>query len=161
MNTQTDALDQLAANYLAAVDRALEGVPENHRRELLDDLSGHIAAERAALDEPSEAALRAILDRLGDPAALAAEARLIDGGPDRPPTGYPAASYPAAGYPAAGHTATAQSSRRRLGWLGWTLIGLGLMLVIVFLLAFAFTSGSSGPVQTPSSTAPPLPSPPR
>jgi uncharacterized membrane protein len=52
------------------------------REELLSDLREHISAARARLDQPSEADVRAILERLGDPTAIAAEARI--GEPARP-----------------------------------------------------------------------------
>ena len=81
MTIPQDTLDHLVRGYLDAVARNLVGLPEERRRELLADLADHIAAERATLDEPTEADIRAILDRLGDPAAVAAEARLQEGPP--------------------------------------------------------------------------------
>ena len=66
---------------LDSVDRALGGLSADRRRELLSDLSDHIAVERGALQPPTEAGLRAILDRLGDPATIAAEARPNDDSP--------------------------------------------------------------------------------
>ncbi|MBL7495800.1 hypothetical protein I6A84_38515 [Frankia sp. CNm7] len=146
MSTQANTLDRLVVSYLDSVDRALTGVPEVHRAELLSDLSDHIAAERAALDVPNEAALRAILDRLGDPATLAAEARLIDGGPATPPISQPVAE---------------RSGRRRPGRPVWILVGLGLALLIVMVFGFAVVSTSGESAPAPSSTAPPLPPPPR
>jgi hypothetical protein len=50
-------------------------VPTARRRELLDDVRAHIAEARAALGEESDAGLLNIIERLGDPAAVAAEAR--------------------------------------------------------------------------------------
>jgi HAAS domain-containing protein len=81
MITPPDTLDGLVQSYLHSVDRALGSMSADRRQELLGDLSDHIAAELAALQPPTEAGLRAILDRLGDPATVAAEARLLDDSP--------------------------------------------------------------------------------
>ena len=81
MTIPQDTLDRLVRGYLDAVARNLVGVPEDRRRELLADLADHIAAERATLDDPTEADIRSILDRLGDPVAVAAEARVQEGTP--------------------------------------------------------------------------------
>ncbi|GIH16506.1 HAAS signaling domain-containing protein [Rugosimonospora africana] len=63
------APDQLVRDYLAAVDRALVGLPGERRRTVLDDLRERIAAEHTA----SGATMPAVLDRLGDPDSVAAE----------------------------------------------------------------------------------------
>lgn len=67
--------ERLVDNYLAAVAQACAGLPTAFRLELLADLREHIAVARAELPEQTEAAVRGILDRLGEPAAIAAEAR--------------------------------------------------------------------------------------
>jgi uncharacterized membrane protein len=69
--------DVLVNDYLRAVEQALAGVPANRRAELLADLSEHIAAKRAELspDQETEVEVRSILELLGDPEELAAEAR--------------------------------------------------------------------------------------
>jgi uncharacterized membrane protein len=72
MNTHDDLVD----DYLRAVEQALAGVPANQRADLLADLSEHIAAKRAELSPETEAEVRSILQLLGDPEDLAAEARL-------------------------------------------------------------------------------------
>ncbi|GAA4259566.1 HAAS signaling domain-containing protein [Dactylosporangium darangshiense] len=70
--------DDLVSDYLRAVEQAMAGVPANRRAELLADLSEHIAAKRAELspDRETEVEVRSILELLGDPEDLAAEARL-------------------------------------------------------------------------------------
>ncbi|MFG2043401.1 HAAS signaling domain-containing protein [Dactylosporangium sp. NPDC048998] len=71
--------DDLVNDYLRAVEQALAGVPANRRAELLADLSEHIAAKRAELspDRETEVEVRSILELLGDPEEVAAEA-LVD-----------------------------------------------------------------------------------
>jgi hypothetical protein len=67
--------DELVADYLKQLDRELTGFPRVRRRELLEEISGHIAEARTDLEPENEAAVRTLLDRLGDPADIAAEAR--------------------------------------------------------------------------------------
>jgi len=75
MTEPTEKINQLVNGYLGLVERALHGIPESQRVELLNDLSEHIEAERAELPTQSEAAIREILDRLGDPEEIAEAAR--------------------------------------------------------------------------------------
>src|SRR5258705_11162393 len=74
--------DDLVNDYLRAVEQALAGVPASRRDGLLSDLSQHIGAKRAELapDEETEVEVRSILELLGDPEDVAAEA-LIDAEP--------------------------------------------------------------------------------
>jgi uncharacterized membrane protein len=66
--------DKLVEEYLERLNRELAGFPRARRRELVDEISGHIAEARADLETENEAAIRTLLDRLGDPADIAAEA---------------------------------------------------------------------------------------
>ena len=70
--------DHLVNDYLRAVEQALAGVPAGRRDELLADLSQHIAAKRAELqpEQETEVEVRSIIELLGDPEEVAAEARL-------------------------------------------------------------------------------------
>jgi uncharacterized membrane protein len=79
----TSTTDRTVESYLAAVRRAVADLPLDRQDDLLADLREHITAARADLDPETEAGVRAILDRLGDPAAIAAEARL-GSAPPRP-----------------------------------------------------------------------------
>lgn len=72
MNTTANTLVE---GYLKQLDHQLRGLPSNRRRELLDELREHITQARAALEPETEAGIRAVLQRLGDPAEIAAEAR--------------------------------------------------------------------------------------
>ena len=60
--------------YLRELDRELRDLPPARRRELLEEIRDHIDS---ALEDPTagEADVRNVLDRLGDPADIAAEAR--------------------------------------------------------------------------------------
>jgi hypothetical protein len=80
----TTTVDALVDRYLADLGAELEGLPADRRRELLDEVGEHIAAARATLDAESEAAIRNVLERLGDPADIAAEARERFGVPAMP-----------------------------------------------------------------------------
>jgi hypothetical protein len=71
----TPTADLLVEDYLERLDHELRSLPRARRRELLDEIETHLAAGRAALEEQDEPALRALLDRLGDPAEIAADAR--------------------------------------------------------------------------------------
>jgi uncharacterized membrane protein len=70
----TSKVDALVDHYLNDLEAELHGLPANRRRELLDEVGEHITEARAALDADSEAAIRTVLERLGDPADIAAEA---------------------------------------------------------------------------------------
>lgn len=67
--------DQLVDDYLRRLDAELRTLPKARRSEVLDEISDHIAEARAGLDASDEAAIRNLLDRVGDPAEIAAEAR--------------------------------------------------------------------------------------
>jgi uncharacterized membrane protein len=64
--------DEIVAGYLARLAAALAPVPEARRLELLDELREHIAEARQALSVETDADVLNILDRLGDPADVAA-----------------------------------------------------------------------------------------
>ena len=72
MTTEADAL---VLRYLQDLEGELRDLPANRRQELLDEVGEHIAAARAALAPETEAGVRTMLERLGDPADIAAEAR--------------------------------------------------------------------------------------
>jgi hypothetical protein len=71
----TTEVDALIVRYLQDLGGELRDLPANRRQELLDEVGEHIAAARAALDPETEAGVRTVLERLGDPADIAAEAR--------------------------------------------------------------------------------------
>jgi uncharacterized membrane protein len=67
--------DQIVSGYLARLEQALAGLPPARRAELVDDVRSHIAEARRGLAEETDADLLNILDKLGDPADIAADAR--------------------------------------------------------------------------------------
>jgi hypothetical protein len=66
--------DKLVRRYLAQLDAALRGVEASRREEILADVHGHIEQGRTGLNPDDAASVRTLLDRVGDPAAIAAEA---------------------------------------------------------------------------------------
>jgi hypothetical protein len=72
MNATRDAI---VDDYLARLDAALSGLPRGRRREIVDDVAEHIEEGMAELAPGDEAGLRTLLDRIGEPEQIAAEAR--------------------------------------------------------------------------------------
>ncbi|ADB50399.1 HAAS signaling domain-containing protein [Conexibacter woesei] len=71
--TTAPATDRLVDDYLDRLEDELADAPSSRRRELVDEISTHIEEARAALaDGGTEAEVRMLLDRLGDPAEIAA-----------------------------------------------------------------------------------------
>lgn len=69
------AVDSLVDAYLDRLESELAGVPRAGRREVLDEIEAHIAEARAELSAHDETEMRNLLERLGDPAEIAAEVR--------------------------------------------------------------------------------------
>jgi hypothetical protein len=74
MMHMSTAADDAVADYLDDLRDALIGASRPRRRELVAEIEAHIAQARAELDDPfDEIAVRNLLERLGDPAQIAAE----------------------------------------------------------------------------------------
>jgi uncharacterized membrane protein len=67
--------DRLVDDYLEQLDSELAELPRLRRKEIVEEISEHIAEARAGFPERGEADVRNLLDRLGDPAEIAGEAR--------------------------------------------------------------------------------------
>jgi uncharacterized membrane protein len=67
--------NQLIDGYLARIQAAAVDLPASARSELLDDIRSHIAEARSREPEETDASILNILDRLGEPDAVVAEAR--------------------------------------------------------------------------------------
>jgi uncharacterized membrane protein len=72
MTTKADTFVQL---YLRRLEDKLRDLPGDRRREIVEEIREHIDEARSALGSGSEAQIRDLLDRMGDPADIAAEAR--------------------------------------------------------------------------------------
>lgn len=134
--TQTD---ELVAAYLARVERAASRLPAGRREELLGDLREHIEIARAESGAESEAEVRTILERLGDPESIVAAA---DTQTDLPRVTAPA-PYPAA---SAFSPAPPRPVSRTALWVG---IGVVIALVAILFCGAAFTMArsDSGPAE--------------
>ncbi|MET7394583.1 hypothetical protein ABZS66_13935 [Dactylosporangium sp. NPDC005572] len=154
--------DDLVNDYLRAVEQASAGIPASRREELLADLSQHIAAKRAELSPETEVEVRSILELLGDPSDVAAEA-MLDNDPALPAP--PIQIQPG----------------KKLGALAWVLLTVAAVstlcvaAVLVGVFFFAWSGSSSGdvpaapgspqiqeptmqPPSSPSTQSPPTPS---
>jgi hypothetical protein len=67
--------DHLIDGYLARLRAAAADLPSGARDELIDDMRAHIGEARSREPEETDASVLNILDRLGDPAAVVADAR--------------------------------------------------------------------------------------
>jgi hypothetical protein len=65
--------DQLVDEYLKRLNAETADLPRARRRELVEEISEHIAEARANLESENEAEIRNLLERLGEPADIAAE----------------------------------------------------------------------------------------
>ncbi len=66
---------QLVDRYLERLDRALADLPAASRRELTAEIRDHVDQALASTPDPTDADVLNVLDRLGDPADIADEAR--------------------------------------------------------------------------------------
>lgn len=67
--------EEIIQEYLRKVEAELGTVPAEQRDEIVDDLRAHIDEAIGNPERATEADVRNVLERLGDPATLAAEAR--------------------------------------------------------------------------------------
>ena len=70
----TSTVDRLVADYLARLETASAALPPDRRHELVEEIGSHIATARAAGAAADEAAVRTLLERLGQPEVIAAAA---------------------------------------------------------------------------------------
>lgn len=72
---QVISAENAVDRYLGRLERAAADLPADRRQDLLDGIRGHIADARAAGAAADEAAVRTLLDRLGQPEEIVAAAR--------------------------------------------------------------------------------------
>jgi uncharacterized membrane protein len=65
--------DQIVDDYLRRLNAALKDLPRDRRQELVDEIREHIDVGRSELGSETEAEIRSLLDRIGDPADIAAD----------------------------------------------------------------------------------------
>jgi hypothetical protein len=78
----SSGVEAIVSDYFARLRRALAPLPRSRRDQLLEDLREHVTLARAGLSEESELTVREILDHLGRPEDIAAEA--LAASPRRP-----------------------------------------------------------------------------
>jgi uncharacterized membrane protein len=71
----TVASNPLIQNYLDRLERALRGATEDRRREILQEINDHIHESLAEQNSISDSEILSVLERLGSPEEIAAEAR--------------------------------------------------------------------------------------
>ena len=71
--------DRLVDDYLKRLSHELRDLPRTRRRELVDDIASHIDEARGGMEAENEVEIRNLLERLGDPAEIAAEERTRHG----------------------------------------------------------------------------------
>lgn len=81
--TTKSTVDRLVDDYLARLADAAQVLPLDRRVELLSEIGEHIVASGARGTGADEAAVRTMLDRLGEPADIVAAA-VDDGSPGQP-----------------------------------------------------------------------------
>lgn len=67
--------DELVGVYMARLGTALANIPADRRDEIAGEIASHIAEARAQLAHESDAEVTALLERIGDPVEIAAEAQ--------------------------------------------------------------------------------------
>ncbi len=76
MSSSENQHDRLVDEYIARIHQALRDLPLERREPIIEDIREHIRTARAAMAPEDEAQIRQLLDDLGDPAAIRAEAGL-------------------------------------------------------------------------------------
>jgi hypothetical protein len=90
-------VNRLVDQYLTRLADAAQALPPDRRAELLSEIREHIAAAMAEADGADEAAVRTMLDRLGQPEDIVAAA-VEDDPPERPANaGHPQTRRPGVG----------------------------------------------------------------
>jgi len=72
MNEQAQAV---VDSYMRDLKRELRALPRDRRKEILEDIEGHIDQSLGRNGSAGEADARTVIDQLGDPSDIAAEAR--------------------------------------------------------------------------------------
>jgi len=76
MTANSQQSDILIDTYLDQLALALRDLPPSRRDPIVEEVTAHIATARALLPQETEAAIHQLLDQLGDPYSIRAEAGL-------------------------------------------------------------------------------------
>lgn len=76
--------EELIRNYMKELRRELRGLPRHRKRLFLEGMSTRVAAARRSLDSELEPDVRRLIEQMGDPADVAAEAHDFAARPVRP-----------------------------------------------------------------------------
>ena len=76
----TQEWDRIVEDYLRRLGEVLRDLPTGHRHQMVEEVRSHIAEGVARLDEPTEADVRTLLERLGSPEEIADASRVVESG---------------------------------------------------------------------------------
>ena len=76
MTSTTNHHDVLIKRYLAHLNWTLRDLPPSRRNSLVEEITAHIQTARANMTEETEVEIRRVLDQVGDPETIRAEAGL-------------------------------------------------------------------------------------
>lgn len=76
MSSSENQHDRLVDEYIVRIHQALRDLPPERREPIIEDIREHIRTARAAMAPEDDAQIRQLLDDMGDPAAIRAEAGL-------------------------------------------------------------------------------------
>jgi hypothetical protein len=129
--------DELVAEYLERLRGALAaaGCPQSRGVEIVDEVSAHIREARASMAGDDEAAVRELLDRIGSPDEIAAEA-----------PGRDVAALPVAQLADAEASSSVAGGRRRRRPRRWHLEALAALVALAIIagLSLSLASGTPG-----------------
>jgi hypothetical protein len=80
----TPLADRSVSDYLERLNAALADVPPDRRNEIVGEIRSHIAEQRAALHDETDADVYNLLERVGEPSELASAARSESRSPAEP-----------------------------------------------------------------------------
>jgi hypothetical protein len=71
----TETLPPFVEDYLRRLRRSLRDLPRGRRDEIVDEIREHVREALVVIPSPTESDVRNVLDRIGEPSEIAADAR--------------------------------------------------------------------------------------
>jgi hypothetical protein len=71
----TETLPPFVEDYLRRLRRSLRDLPRGRRDEIVDEIREHVRGALVVIPSPTESDVRNVLDRIGEPSEIAADAR--------------------------------------------------------------------------------------